>query len=118
MLDADATVEKACCLLAEAAGEGAELAVLPETFVSLYPSNAWAGESRRVQRQRRAVGAPVDQRGRGPRPVRRRATAACAEHGFLCVIGDNELEAERPGDALQHDGGERPAAGGCTATAS
>ena len=31
----------------------------PETFVSLYPSNAWAGERGRVQRARRAVGAPV-----------------------------------------------------------
>ena len=35
---------KACRLLGEAAAEGAELAVLPETFVSLYPSNAWARE--------------------------------------------------------------------------
>ena len=42
VLDADATVAKACRLLGEAAADGAELAVLPETFVSLYPSNAWA----------------------------------------------------------------------------
>jgi aliphatic nitrilase len=42
VLDADATVAKACRLLGEAATDGAELAVLPETFVSLYPSNAWA----------------------------------------------------------------------------
>ena len=42
ILDAEATVEKAVGLLGEAAGRGARLAVLPEVFVSLYPSNAWA----------------------------------------------------------------------------
>ncbi|HET9559170.1 MAG TPA: nitrilase-related carbon-nitrogen hydrolase, partial [Actinomycetota bacterium] len=44
-LDREATVAKACRLLAEAAGQGAELGVLPETFVALYPSNAWAGSA-------------------------------------------------------------------------
>ena len=42
ILDAPASVEKAVRLLEEAAGRGARLAVLPETFVPLYPSNAWA----------------------------------------------------------------------------
>ena len=42
ILDAEATVAKAVGLLGEAAARGAELAVLPETFVPLYPSNRWA----------------------------------------------------------------------------
>jgi predicted amidohydrolase len=42
ILDAEASVAKAIALMAEAAGQGAELAVLPETFVPLYPSNRWA----------------------------------------------------------------------------
>ena len=42
ILDAEATVEKAVALLDEAAAGARELAVLPETFVPLYPSNAWA----------------------------------------------------------------------------
>jgi nitrilase len=42
ILDADATVDKTIGLLGEAAAAGARLAVLPETFISLYPSNAWA----------------------------------------------------------------------------
>jgi nitrilase len=42
ILDAQATVEKAVRLLGEAAGDGVKLAVLPECFVSIYPSNAWA----------------------------------------------------------------------------
>ena len=45
ILDAEATVEKAVGLLGEAAAAGAQLAVLPETFVSLYPSNAWAKDA-------------------------------------------------------------------------
>jgi predicted amidohydrolase len=42
MLDAEACVAKAIRLFEEAAGQGAQLAVLPETFIPLYPSNRWA----------------------------------------------------------------------------
>jgi predicted amidohydrolase len=42
ILDAPACVAKAIRLFEEAAGQGAELAVLPETFIPLYPSNRWA----------------------------------------------------------------------------
>jgi nitrilase len=42
ILDAEKTVAKAVRLIDEAAAGGAELAVLPETFVPLYPSNRWA----------------------------------------------------------------------------
>src|SRR2546427_6029620 len=42
ILDAERSVEKAARLLEEAAAQGVQLAVLPETFIPLYPSNAWA----------------------------------------------------------------------------
>jgi predicted amidohydrolase len=42
ILDADACVAKAIRLFEEAAAQGAQLAVLPETFIPLYPSNRWA----------------------------------------------------------------------------
>ena len=45
ILDAEATVEKAAGLLADAAADGVQLAVLPETFVALYPSNIWARQA-------------------------------------------------------------------------
>ena len=45
LLDADATLAKALALLGEAAGRGARLVVFPETFVPLYPSNAWAHQA-------------------------------------------------------------------------
>ena len=59
ILDAEATVAKAIRLLGEAADAGAELAVLPETFVSVYPSNAWARKAAAFGGVRRAVGADV-----------------------------------------------------------
>lgn len=36
-LDPAATVDKACALIAEAAGHGAKLVVFPEVFVAGYP---------------------------------------------------------------------------------
>ena len=41
ILDAPASVRKAVDLIGEAAADGAELIVLPETFVPLYPSGDW-----------------------------------------------------------------------------
>ncbi len=40
-LDTDATVDKVCRLIAEAAGQGATLTVFPEVFVSAYPYWNW-----------------------------------------------------------------------------
>ncbi|OYQ40697.1 aliphatic nitrilase [Flavobacterium cyanobacteriorum] len=40
-LNADATVDKACKLIAEAAGNGASLAAFPEVFVAGYPYWNW-----------------------------------------------------------------------------
>ncbi len=47
ILDADATVDKAAGLLAEASQDGVELAVFPEAFVSIYPSGAWGHQAAR-----------------------------------------------------------------------
>lgn len=40
-LDREATVDKACDLVAEAGRDGAQLAVFPEGFVPTYPFWAW-----------------------------------------------------------------------------
>jgi len=97
ILDAQATVDKAVRLLGEAAGEGARLAVLPECFVALYPSNAWARAApafggwdalwERLWEQ------SVDVRG----PLVAQLADACREHEIWCAVGVNEREDDRPG---------------------
>src|SRR3954453_5106846 len=97
ILDADATVGKAIDLLNTAADEGVQLAVLPETFVSLYPSGSWAYAAARFSGYdklwERMWASSLDV----PGPLVDRIAAVCGERGIWCVVGVNERESERPG---------------------
>jgi predicted amidohydrolase len=97
ILDAEATVEKAVHLIGEAAREGAQLAVLPETFVPVYPSNAWARQSAAFSGSdelwERLWQNSVDV----PGPLVDRLVDACRAHHAHVAIGVNERESERPG---------------------
>jgi nitrilase len=97
ILDAGATVDKAVRLIGQAAAQGAQLVVLPENFVALYPSNAWAREAAGFSGWNEfwerfwANGVDV------PGPLVDRLVDACREHGVHCAIGVNERESDRPG---------------------
>jgi nitrilase len=97
ILDADATIDKAVALLNGAADEGVQLAVLPETFVSLYPSGAWAHQAAKFggfdDLWERMWASSVDV----PGPLVNKLAATCAERDVWCVIGVNERESDRPG---------------------
>jgi nitrilase len=97
ILDAEATVDKAIGLLNTAADEGARLAVLPECFVSLYPSGAWAAAAARFggfdELWRRMWESSVDVHG----PLVEKLVGACAARNVHMVIGVNEREDDRPG---------------------
>jgi predicted amidohydrolase len=97
VLDAGATVDKAVRLLHEAADAGARLAVLPECFVSLYPSNAWARDAPSFggwdALWERMWESSVDVRG----PLVAQLAEACREREIACAIGVNEREDDRPG---------------------
>ena len=97
ILDAEATVEKAVELLGEAAEAGAGLAVLPETFVSLYPSNSWARKAAGFggvdELWERMWSSSVDV----PGPLVDELAEACRAHSIHAVVGVNERESERPG---------------------
>ena len=97
ILDAPASVAKAAKLIGEAAGEGAQLAVLPETFVPLYPSEAWASAAAGFdgfdELWERLWGNSVEV----PGPLVDELVAACRKHKVHCAIGINERELERPG---------------------
>jgi predicted amidohydrolase len=92
ILDAEATVAKAIALLGEAAGKGAELAVLPETFVPLYPSNRWAKGASAVsgwdELWERLHANAVDV----PGPLVDELAAAVDELGIHAVVGINERD--------------------------
>lgn len=97
ILDAEATTEKAERLLHEAADDGVDLAVLPETFIPLYPSWAWAHDAASFagsdELWERLWENSVDVGG----PLVTRLVTVCRERGVHCVIGINEREDARPG---------------------
>ena len=97
VLDAEGCVDKAERLLAEAADRGAQLAVLPECFIPLYPSNAWArgaaGFGGWDELWERLWANSVDV----PGPLLDRLVAVCRDRELVCAVGVNERESERPG---------------------
>src|SRR5687768_7563851 len=97
ILDAEASVAKAAGLLGEAADAGAELAVLPECFVSVYPSNSWARAAAAFggadELWERMWLSSVDV----PGPLVDELAAVCAARGIHAVVGVNERESGRPG---------------------
>jgi nitrilase len=97
ILDAEGSTAKAVRLIDEAAGAGAELVVLPECFLSLYPSNAWARAAAAFggsdELWERMWHSAVDV----PGPLVDELAAACHARGLHVVIGVNERESERSG---------------------
>ena len=97
ILDVEASVTKAIELMGQAADDGVQLVVFPETFVPLYPTGSWAHEAARFdgfdEMWNRLWHNSVDV----PGPHVDKLVAACAEHDIYCVIGVNERESARPG---------------------
>jgi nitrilase len=99
ILDLDATLGKLEHVAADAARNGAELVVFPETFVPVYPSSRWAkalagwqvdGAKEtfaRIAQNSVAIGSAAERR-----------LAACAQElGIWLVTGVNEIEPDRQG---------------------
>jgi nitrilase len=98
VLDREATIDKLEALAAEAAGAGAQLLAFPETFVSAYPSSAWAkalagwAEPGATEAfallAREAVAVPGE--------AEARIGAVARRHGVWIVTGVNEIDPARP----------------------
>src|SRR5256885_14921875 len=97
ILDAEATVDKAVSLLREAAADGVELAVLPEAFVPLYPSNAWAKGAGSFGGWDELWERLWDQSVDVPGPHVDRLVAAGRGLRVPRAVGGNERERGRPG---------------------
>ncbi len=88
-LDRDATTEKACALVKEAAAAGAELIVFPEAFIPTYPDWVWrlpAWSDRRFTDRLRDQAVDV------PGPVTARLGEAARDAGAYVAIGINERD--------------------------
>jgi nitrilase len=99
VLDRERTLDKVAALTAEAAGRGAELVVFPETFVSVYPSSAWAKALAgwADPRAKAAFAALARSAVEVPGPAVERLGAIAREHGVWLVTGVNELDPARNG---------------------
>ena len=97
ILDAEASVAKAIELTERAAAEGAQLVVLPETFVPLYPSQAWAAPAASFGRMQELWERLWENSVDVPGPLIDELVGACERTGIHCAIGVNERETERPG---------------------
>ncbi len=97
ILDAERTVEKAERLLHEAADRGVQVAVLPECFIPVFPSNAWSRGAAAFagwdELWERLWANSVDI----PGLLLDRLVRVCEQRELFCVIGVNERESERPG---------------------
>ena len=99
VLDREATIDKLAVLTAEAAGLGAQLVVLPETFIPAYPSSVWA----------KALAGWADPRAKAafawlaresvevPGPAADRVGEVAQAHGVWLVTGVNEIDPGKPG---------------------
>ena len=97
ILDSDASIDKAIGLLHQAADQGVQLAVFPETFVSVYPSGAWGHQAAQFggfdDMWERLWASSIEV----PGPAIDKVVAACAERSIYCALGINEREIDRPG---------------------
>jgi nitrilase len=99
VLDRAATLEKLAALTAEAAGQGADLVVFPETFVSVYPSSTWAkalagwGNPRATA----AFAALARESVEVPGPAADKLGSIARENGVWLVTGVNEVDPARNG---------------------
>jgi nitrilase len=99
-LDHDATVEKACALIAEAAAAGAKLIVFPEAFVPAYPLWVWWIPAGRTHEMRELYSELLTNSVVVPGPATERIGAAARAAGAHVVIGINERNIEASGASV------------------
>ena len=108
ILDAEATVERPARLLAEAAERDVQLAVFPEAFVPLYPSNAWAKEATSFKAGTSCGSGCGRTRWTSPGPNHRHAGRCLRAARHLLRDRRQRARVGAPGLALQRPAVDRP----------
>ena len=99
-LQRDASVEKACALIARAAAQGAKLIVLPEAFVPAYPAWVWVLPLTRRAEITRLYRALVENAIDVPGPETERLGQAARSARAWVAVGVNERNTGRSGTTL------------------
>ena len=99
-MDRDATVEKACRLIAEVGRNGARLAVFPEAFIPTYPDWIWYLPPGQIALNQQLYGDLLDQSVDIPGPVTDTLCQAARDAGIHVAIGVNERNNPASGTSL------------------
>jgi nitrilase len=99
-LDLDASVEKACALIAEAGRAGAKLAVFPEGFLPTYPLWAWFIPPHKTNELRELYTELLENAIAVPSRQTDQLCRAAAAAGVTVVMGVNERNVEASGTTL------------------
>jgi nitrilase len=99
-LDRDATIEKACGIIEEAAKTGATLAAFPEAFVSGYPVWVWFIPPGRTHALRKLYSGLVQSAVSIPDPAVSRLAQAAGDCKITVAIGVNEKNSEASNSTL------------------
>ncbi len=99
-LNRDATIEKACSLIAEAGQAGAKLAVFPEGFVPGYPLWIWFIPPGKTNDLRELYTEMLDNAISVPSEATDRLCTAAREASVNVAIGINEVNTEASGTTL------------------
>jgi nitrilase len=99
-LDREATLEKACDLIAEAGQAGARLAVFPECFIPAYPLWAWFIPPYKTLELRELYTELLEHAIAVPGAETDRLCRAAADANINIVIGVNERNVEASGTTL------------------
>jgi nitrilase len=99
-LDREASVDKACSLIADAAKEGAKLVVFPECFIPGYPLWVWFIPPGDTHSLRELYSELIDNAVGVPSSATDRIRDAAKKAGITVTIAVNETNTETSGTAL------------------
>jgi nitrilase len=99
-LDRDATIDRACQAIADAASRGARLVAFPEAFVPGYPLWVWHIAAGKTHDLRALYAELLDQSVTIPSVAVAQLCGAARDAGVYVAIGINERNAEASGTSL------------------
>ena len=99
-LDRAATIDKACELIAEAAGNGARLVVFPESYIPAYPDWVWAVPAGQQDILNELYAELLDNAVEIPGAATERLCQAAQEAGVYLAVGVSERNVEASGATL------------------